>query len=452
MVAIALDATDDPQQIFESLNATGRPLTESEKVKNWLLMGLADEKQQDLHDNHWIVIERKLGVERNTEPVDLFLRDFLRWKTGKNLGIKRVHEELRRWAMRQGMDQDRPALCRELARLARLYGILTGTAGKHPDAGAERALRHLRAMAIDTHRPLTLRLLDDAARGVHEGVKYALAPTLEAVGTWITRLWVANRPMAGLNTAATELAHRRGPDPDMDYSTYWLDRIRRLRNTRVSVPGDDEVRDGVRSRKAYGGSATRSSFAILCALMEEEHGSESPARDKLTVEHIMPRKLTDDWKRYLGDEAEDLHGRWRDRLANLTLSGDTINPAMGAGSFAKKCKFYRKSTIGMTRRVAEESDWKREALHRRALDLADRALKRWPWEDRKPTDDSAVPLRWRIGDDPWREETAASSMVLNVAGALLSMDPTNAEKLSGDAISSMFTPPLAIRPEPRREP
>ena len=236
VVSIALDATDDPQQIFESLNATGRPLTESEKVKNWLLMGLPDEEQQDLHDNHWIVIEQELGVERDTEPVDLVPRDFLRWKTGRNLGIRRVHEEIRRWAVRQGMDQDRPALCRELARLARLYGILTGTAGKHPDAGAERALRHLRAMGIDTHRPLTLRLLDDAARGVHEGAGYALAPTLEAVGAWITRLWVANRPMAGLNTAATELAHRRGPDPEMDYSTYWLDRIRRLRNTRVGVP------------------------------------------------------------------------------------------------------------------------------------------------------------------------------------------------------------------------
>ena len=94
VVSIALDPTDDPQQIFESLNATGRPLTESEKVKNWLLMGLPDEEQQDLHDNHWMVIERSLGVVQNTEPVDLFLRDCLRWKTGKNLGIKRDHEEL----------------------------------------------------------------------------------------------------------------------------------------------------------------------------------------------------------------------------------------------------------------------------------------------------------------------------------------------------------------------
>ena len=43
VVSIGLDVTEDPQQIFESLNATGRPLTESEKVKNWLLMGLAGE-------------------------------------------------------------------------------------------------------------------------------------------------------------------------------------------------------------------------------------------------------------------------------------------------------------------------------------------------------------------------------------------------------------------------
>ncbi len=448
VVAIALDATDDPQQIFESLNATGRPLTESEKVKNWLLMGLDDEEQQNLHDNHWIVIERKLGVERNTEPVDLFLRDFLRWKTGKNLGIKRVHEELRRWAVRERMDQDRPALCRELAKLARLYGILTGTAGEHANAGAERALRHLRAMGIDTHRPLTLRLLDDAARDVHEGAKDALTTTLEAVGTWITRLWVANRALAGLNTAATELAHRPGPDPGADYSEYWFAHIRRLRNTRVGVPGDDEVRDGVRNRKAYGGSATRSTFALLCALMEREHGPESPARNKLTIEHVMPRKLTHDWKRHLGGHAEDLHGRWRDRLANLTLSGDTINSGMGAGTFAAKREVYADSAIGMTRRLAKQSTWNEEALDRRALYLAERALDRWPWKDRRraPAEAGAIPLKWRISNGPWRGETAASRMVLNVAGALLTLDPSNATKLSGDAISSNLHPATRYPP------
>ena len=72
--------------------------------------------------------------------------------------------------------------------------------------------------------------------------------------------------------------------------------------------------------------------------MEAEHGEESPARHRLTIEHVMPQKLTDEWKQALGDEAEEIHGRHRDRLANLTLSGDVTNAVMGTGTFAAKCE------------------------------------------------------------------------------------------------------------------
>ena len=143
----------------------------------------------------------------------------------------------------------------------------------------------------------------------------------------------------------------------------------------------------------------------------------------------MPCRLTDAWKRELGDDAKDQHGRWRDRLANLTLCGDTINTAIGAGTFAAKRVVYAESTIGMTRRVAEESEWNKEALHRRVLALTDRALKRWLWEDQPPNGTCVAPLKWRIGDGQWRGETVAS---LNVAGALLSLDSGNAARLSGD--------------------
>ena len=91
-------------------------------------MGLPDAEQQDLHDNHWLRIERTLGAEHTTEPTDIFLRDVLRWRTREIQGIDRVYEGLRRWAVREGQAGDRPALCRALARLAGLYGTITGTA------------------------------------------------------------------------------------------------------------------------------------------------------------------------------------------------------------------------------------------------------------------------------------------------------------------------------------
>ena len=441
VVSIGLGDKEDPQQIFESLNATGRPLTESEKVKNWLLMGLPDEEQQDLHDNHWLQMERMLGAEHTTEPTDTFFRDVLRWRTGTVHGIDRVYEGLRRWAVQQGHARNRPAFCRDLARLARLYGILTGTAGQHPNAKVERELHHLREMGIDIHRPLTLRLLNDASgNGRMEVTNEALAKTLAGIGTWTTRLWLADRPTAGMNTAVAELAHGSGPNVGEDFAEHWFGRIRKLRNTRVGVPNNEAVREGIRTRKAYGGSATRTSFAVLCAMVEAEQREESPARDDLTIEHVMPQKLTDDWRRALGDDAEEKHGRYRDRLPNLTLSGRTNNSGMGASTFVAKREVYRNSSIRMTRRLADESQWSEEALERRAEDLAGRALNRWPWPEQatstREAPDRSAGLRWRIEGGPWRTESAASQMVLNVAGALLNRDAVNAERLSGEAISS----------------
>ena len=435
VVSIGLGDREDPQQIFESLNATGRPLTESEKVKNWLLMGLSDEAQQDLYENHWVRIERTLGATHTTEPTDTFLRDVLRWRTGEVHGIERVYDGLRRWAVKEGYAEDRAALCRDLTRLAELYGILTGTAGQHSDPRVERELRHLREMKIDVHRPLSLRLLNEGSgNGEGSTTCEALAKVLAGIGTWTTRLWLADRPTAGMNTAVAELAHGPGPSEGEDSAEHWLSRIRKLRNTRVGVPNDETVREGLQSRRAYGGSATRSSFAVLCALMEaEENPGEAPPRGQLTIEHVMPQKLTDDWKRALGDGAEEIHGRYRDRLANLTLSGDGTNPSMGAAPFDVKREVYGKSAIAITRRLAEETEWDEEALVRRAEDLTDRVLSRWPWSDHAPAPDADV-LRWRIEGGTWHSEHAASQMVLHVARELLNRDPANAGKLSGEAI------------------
>ena len=443
VVSIGLGRHDDPQQIFQSLNATGRPLTESEKVKNWLLMGLPDEEQQALHDEHWLGIERALGAQRASEPIDVFLRDLLRWWTGEVHGIDQAYEGFRRWAVRKGLVDDRRALCARLAELAQLYGTLTGSAGAHRDRSVERELKHLRAMGIDSHRPFTLRLLNDCeASGEAQAAttRAALAKTLAAVATWTTRMWLADRAMSGMNRTFVDLAFERGPGEGDDVAEHWIARIRSRRNSNVGVPDDLAVKEGIRQRKAYGGSATQAAFAVLCALMEAEHREESPARDRLTVEHIMPQRLTAEWRDALGDDAEEVHGVHRNRLANLTLSGDSTNSGLGAKTFEAKCAIYSKSPIGLTNRVASESAWDQSAMERRGEEIGRRACERWPWDAGKAPETAAqgdsVPLRWRVGSGVWHGERVASRMVLSVASALLSLDAANAQKLAGDAISS----------------
>ena len=199
------------------------------------------------------------------------------------------------------------------------------------------------------------------------------------------------------------------------------------------------MREGIRTRKAYGASATRATKAILCAMMEAEQRGGSPAREALTVEHVMPQKLTDEWRKELGEEAERIHGWYRDRLANLTLTG--VNAELGAKSFGEKRQIIGlRSGVLLTRRIAEEDAWNEAALERRGEDLADRVLDLWPWSDpdapttRTPIGESR--MRWRITGGEWQEEEAASQMVLNVAGELLNRDPKNADRLRGDALST----------------
>ncbi|MCY4519150.1 MAG: DUF262 domain-containing protein [Caldilineaceae bacterium] len=72
VITVGLEDRDDAQQIFESLNATGRPLTEGEKVKNWLLMGLPEETQNALNDEHWLNIEKALDARRHANRIDMF--------------------------------------------------------------------------------------------------------------------------------------------------------------------------------------------------------------------------------------------------------------------------------------------------------------------------------------------------------------------------------------------
>ena len=429
---------EDPQQIFESLNATGRPLTESEKVKNWLLMGLPDNEQQDLHDNYWLQIEKYLGAEYSNEPIDLFLRDMLRWQTGEIRGIDQTYEAFRRWAIQNGKDNDRPAICHELTRLAGLYGVLTGTTGKHSNPKVERELRHLRNMGIDIHRPLILRLLNDVSQ--HDEMKFSkgeeFVQVLKGIGTWTTRLWLADRQTPGMNRAIAELAHGRGPTVSEKFSQYWLGCINKFRNSRIGVPSDEDIREGIRNRKAYGGRVTKSTFAVLYALVEHEHGKESPATDYLTVEHVMPRTLTNDWKSHLGEKADEIHGKYLNQIANLTLSG--INSELGNSSFDVKRIEYEQSPIGITRRIAYETEWNIEALERRSEDLAERALECWPWSAGGTRETSN--LRWRIEQGPWRNEQTASQMVLNVASALLSQNSGNADQLSSNALSFSVLP------------
>lgn len=94
----------------------------------------------------------------------------------------------------------------------------------------------------------------------------------------------------------------------------------------------------------------------------------------------MPMQLTDAWRESLGPEAEEVHLAWHHRLANPALVGANDDAPGRDLSFDEKKEWYRRSPIGLTGRVALEREWDEDALQRRTEELAERAIRVWPWE------------------------------------------------------------------------
>lgn len=429
VVHIRLDGEDDAQQIFESLNGTGRPLAESEKVKNWLLMTGDAETQEHLHSAYWLPMEEMLDARYEVGNLDEFLRDVLRWKTGQVPTIRNVYENFRRYVDKTRRCDDREALCADLRTWTGHYARIVGAQGaRHPDHRVEHQLSHLRALGMGAYGPFALRVLDDEDR---VGPKEA-AETLETAASWITRMWLADKSMSGLNREMATIASEILPDETTSYAQWWKAKIARLAHTGIGVPDDEAVSEGIRTRAAYGAKASNGGHAVLYALETQESAQGLPAREDFDLEHVMPQKLTREWKETLGSNAKEISERYGNRLANLTLLEKDRNTSVGNRGFAEKRSTYRNSRAELTRAIADEPSWDEEAIERRAESLIERALSVWPWT-LAAAGATASGVRWRLDREQTRTSRSAAALVVDVANALLDESAGNGEKLLGSS-------------------
>jgi len=432
VISFPCQSSDDPQQIFESLNATGVMLSEGEKTKNWLLMGLDRDTQERVYFDHWCRLENYLDAVSEPKRIDEFLRDFLRWKTGENVGLKQAYVNLRRWWYEYGGD-DRVQLCERLADLAQLYGMISGTNDETLNSEINTLLKHIRGLRIDVHRPFTLRLLDDAIKPELTGAQEKqVIKVLTVISTWLTRLWLSGKRLSGLNTQFAHFAHSHNEEYIEAYGNHWIEEVKRLRKTSIAVPNDLDVIEGIKKRKAYGGKASYAAHMILWTLNSKLGNPASPETESLSLEHIMPRTLSENWRQYLGDDVEEMEESYMNILPNLTLVGKKFNPEISNQSYSKKRKLYLDSSVMLTRELAKSFlEWKKRDIDAYSSKLSSMAIECWPWENIRRSK-----FRWRIGDNSWSYEASYAGLYLNVVSALLNLDPQlNSEMLMGTRIT-----------------
>jgi len=98
MILIELDPTDVAQNIFETLNSTGKSLKKIDQIRNYLLMGLNQDEANELYYHYWRPMElvfNSTNLNNKTNHFDYFVRYYLITKLGQNVNTKDVYDKFR---------------------------------------------------------------------------------------------------------------------------------------------------------------------------------------------------------------------------------------------------------------------------------------------------------------------------------------------------------------------
>ncbi len=146
-------------------------------------------------------------------------------------------------------------------------------------------------------------------------------------------------------------------------------------------PGDEQLREAIRTRPFYLSGRGQQRTLILEQL-ERSFGHPEHidfATASLTIEHILPQTLSQEWRDHLADLGQDpdeIHQSLVHTLGNLTLTA--FNGTLSNHPFERKQQIFSGSHLELNRALAGHDTWGRDEILRRADDLADRAIAVWP--------------------------------------------------------------------------
>ena len=356
-IALSRDQ-DNPQLIFESMNSTGRELSQADLIRNFILMGLDHDHQTRLYDEHWRPMEVAFGQEAYVRHFDGFMRYFLTVKTGELPNIGRVYEVFKEYARRRMEEESLDDVLAELHRFAGYY-CSTMELGQEKDPCLRAAFEDLRDLKANVAYPFLLHVYDDYMADLLTGKE--MEEVVRLVESYVFRRAVCEIPTNSLNRTFESLMKV-------------IDRDRYLESIKAALlllpsyrrfPRDQEFRRELVKRDLY--NFPRRSYWLRRL---ETHGrKEHVPVEEYTVEHIMPqnRNLSLAWREELGDEWEGIQGMWLHTLGNLTLTG--YNAEYSDHSFSEKrdrTGGFSESPLRVNRGLGTVKRWNEEAIEARA--------------------------------------------------------------------------------------
>ena len=358
---------EDPQIIFETLNSLGKPLTLSDLVRNFVLLNMESSNQSEIYEKVW---HPKIELILNDDSSKYF-RDYLQYKTKTSIKVvsdnntKEIYQLFKDFV--EGEFTTHNDFINDIVRYVRWYKwiiteVVTDTIfiDSTKDKEVKELLRNIfHDIKAEAFKPFVIGLLEynqDKRKDVHLSDDLLIS-ILETIRIYLIRRRILgltqgeNKNMVLLSKHIENLA--LGKVTILELLTNMFYRLR--------FPNNHEIKNALLNMNFYEGLKKYSKF-ILGKIEENNTKVAVDFRNpKITIEHIMPQKLNDDWISDLGDNYNEVHKRFLHNIGNLILT--EFNSEIGNKSFSTKKEKLSTSSLNFRLDVINKDIWNETSIN-----------------------------------------------------------------------------------------
>jgi uncharacterized protein with ParB-like and HNH nuclease domain len=372
---------DDPQRIFESLNSTGLDLSQSDLIRNFILMDLPPKDQNRIFETIWNPIEENArDYVKQTSLVSEFIRDYLTLRNKKIPNKNKVYAEFKSIYTNK-KDEAYHQELENIKSLSVHYKKFINPSTVS-DSGIKRELEYINRLEINVAYPFLLQVFEDTENGLL--TKDDLTKILKLIQSYAWRRFIVGLPTNALNKIFMTLYS------EVDTEEYYESIAKALIKKKGSAkfPSNEDLKTALKDKDLYNTQPKNRNY--LFEMLENFNNREfvDTSRESITIEHIFPRNPNEDWSTDLSSEEFFLFKeKYLNTIANLTLSGS--NGALGNKSFLAKKEMndggneqgYRYSKLWLNDYLKTIDVWNVSNYEERLNILCERFLKIWEYPD-----------------------------------------------------------------------
>ncbi len=388
LVSIELDASENSQEIFETLNARGTPLTAADLVRNFVFQRLeaegsdtakAYQESWPFETKFWM---RDVSVGRNfVSRSSLFFNQWLVARTGEELSPQATFNRFKSYVELES-GRTMVELLPEIKLQAEQYESWTESANRAGGSlgTAEMAVYRMQAAGVEVLKPLLIWLHEPSLQIPQDSID----TIVRVAESWVVRRQLLRLTGSDLGRIVADVIAANLIAPASDLVERVTGHLMRLNVTSTYWPGDEELRRTLATEAAYS-RFPRARLRMFLEAAEDHYRAETRQpqieRKGYPIEHLLPRSWKETWPVRTSDEAEIRQAHVH-RLGNLTLLTASLNGKVSNGPwFAKRSALQDHNTITLTGRVikrTENQEWNEELIDARTSELIDALLRVWP--------------------------------------------------------------------------